>query len=198
MPARNRADDPERSESDEALAAKVKLGDRDALERLVRRYVRPVHAVAASYLTDPAAVDDAVQEVFLRVIRAIGSFDARRPFAPWLYQIARNVARTQRTFVTKSSPEPLPETLGSTLTPPDVTLERAEIRARIDAAIARLPEQRRTAFYLTEVEGFDTSEVARMMGLSRGTVRSHLHHARAGLRAALRDQLERTGGPKDE
>ena len=81
------------AESDEVLAGRVQRGDADALERLVRRYVRAVHAVAASYLAEPEDIEDAAQETFLRAIRGIALYDVKRPFAPWLYQIARNVAR---------------------------------------------------------------------------------------------------------
>lgn len=80
---------------DEGLAGRVQCGDRDALEQLVRRYLRPVHAVASSYLSEPADVEDAAQETFLRALSAIETYEKGRPFAPWLYQIARNVARNR-------------------------------------------------------------------------------------------------------
>ena len=76
-------------------------------------------------------------------------------------------------------------------------MERAEIRTLVRAALARLPEQRRTAFYLADVEGYPTEEIARLMGLSPGTVRSHVHHARRALRATLveaPERIENTGG----
>jgi RNA polymerase sigma-70 factor (ECF subfamily) len=182
---------------DETLVRRVQGGDADALEQLVRRYVRPIHGVAASYLSEPADVEDAAHETFLRALRAIEGYDPDRPFAPWLYQIARNVARNHLAAGARSRTELLSEKLQSALPGPDVVLERSEIRARVDAAIARLPEQRRTAFYLGDVEGYPTGEIARMMGLSPGTVRSHVHHARRALRAALAEspeQAENTGG----
>jgi RNA polymerase sigma-70 factor (ECF subfamily) len=76
---------------------------------------------------------------------------------------------------------------------PDIVLERAEIRRRVDAAIAELPEQRRTAFRLHDVDGYTTNETARLMGLSVGTIRSHVHHARRALRTKLASSFERTG-----
>jgi RNA polymerase sigma-70 factor, ECF subfamily len=182
---------------DEALARRVQRGDAYALEQLVRRYLRPVHAVAASYLPEPADVEDAAQQTFLRALRAIEGYDSDRPFAPWLYQIARNVARNHLAAGARSRTELLSEKLQSALPGPDVVLERSDTRARVDAAMTRLPEQQRTAFYLSDVEGYATSEVARIMGLSTGTVRSHVHHARTALRAALAEsgqQAENTGG----
>jgi RNA polymerase sigma-70 factor, ECF subfamily len=182
---------------DEALVRRVQRGDVGALEQLVRRYVRPIHAVAASYLSEPADVEDAAQETFLRALRAIEGYDSDRPFAPWLYQIARNVARNHLAAGARSRTELLSEKLQSALPGPDVVLERSDTRARVDAAMTRLPEQQRTAFYLSDVEGYATSEVARIMGLSTGTVRSHVHHARTALRTALAEsgqQAENTGG----
>lgn len=176
---------------DEALARRVRRGDRDALERLVRRYLRPIHAVAASYLSEPADIEDAAQETFLRALRGIEAYDPERPFAPWLYQIARNVARNRVAARARWRTEVPSRPLPSRGPGPDVVLERSEIRARVDAALARLPERRRTAFRLSDVEGHPTAEVARLMGLSPGTVRSHVHHARRALRAALGESPER-------
>jgi len=178
---------------DEALAQRVRAGDRQSLEELVRRYVRPVHVVVASFLSEPDDVDDAAQETFLRALRAIDRYDMRRPFAPWIYQIARNVARNQLAALTRRRTEPFslegPE--GSDPTP-DQEAERAEIRARVDERLAYLPEQRRTAFRLVDVEGMAAEEAGRIMGISPGTVRSHVHHARRALREALWEYVDVT------
>jgi RNA polymerase sigma-70 factor (ECF subfamily) len=182
---------------DEALAHWVQGGDERALEQLVRRYLRPVRVIVTSYLAEPADADDAAQETFLRALRAIESYDPERPFAPWLYQIARNVARNHVETHARWLAETPSTALPSRLPGPDVVLERAEFRTLVRAALARLPEQRRTAFYLADVEGYPTEEIGRLMSLSPGTVRSHLHHARRALRAALAERPERienTGG----
>jgi RNA polymerase sigma-70 factor, ECF subfamily len=175
------------AESDEELARSVQQeGDRQALERLIRRYVRPVHAVVAAFLDGPEAVEDAAQETFLRALQAIDRYDPRRPFAPWLYQIARNVARNQRAADGVRRTEPLPAVGTEALGPqPDVAAERSEIRARVETQLLHLPEQRRTAFRLVDVEGMAAEEAGRIMGLAPGTVRSHVHHARRQLREAL-------------
>jgi RNA polymerase sigma factor (sigma-70 family) len=178
------------SDPDETLARRVQSGDRAALEQLVRRYLRPVHAVAASFLTDPDEIEDAAQEAFLRALRAIARYDPDRPFAPWLYQIARNVARNRLATRARWKMEGFPaEGMTSPLPGPDVAAERAEIRARIEAELARLPDQRRTAFRLVDVDGMSNDEAGRVMGLTPGTVRSHVHHARRDLRAALANEL---------
>jgi RNA polymerase sigma-70 factor (ECF subfamily) len=176
---------------DEALARAVQGGDRDALEQLVRRYLRPVHAVAASFQIAPEEVEDVAQETFLRALGAIDRYDPRRPFAPWLYQIARNVARSRFAVRARWRLEPFPSGGMEASDPtPDVAAERSELRARVEAELARLPEQRRTAFRLVDVDAMTTEEAARIMGVAPGTVRSHLHHARMALRKALAEHLE--------
>jgi RNA polymerase sigma-70 factor (ECF subfamily) len=185
-------------ETDETLARRIQAGDKGALELLVRRYVRPVQAVVASFLPEPAQVEDAAQETFLRALRAIDTYDPGRPFAPWLYQIARNVARNQIHAEAVRRTEPLalhePRTGGPS---PEEAAEHAEVRDRVGREVALLPEQRRTAFRLVEVEGMTAAETGRLMGISPGTVRSHVHHARKHLRrtlADLADATEETGG----
>lgn len=179
-----------RSPSDEELARRAKGGDPVALDVLVRRYLRPVHAVTRSLLVEPADVDDAVQDTFRRALDGLAGYRPERPFAPWLYQIARNVARSRRSAAGRRRTEPLPDEGPHEPAPdPAVSAELAEIRRLVETEMRALPEQRRTAFRLHDVEGYDTGEVARFMGLSEGTVRSHVHHARRALRAALAARL---------
>jgi RNA polymerase sigma-70 factor (ECF subfamily) len=177
--------------TDEVLARRVQRGDRAALERLVTRYLRPIHAVAASYLAERADIEDAVQETFLRALDRIATYQPARRFAPWLYQIARNVARDRVASSARRRTEPLLDSDIEDAGPdPESMLERSEIRRRVAAAIADLPEQQRTAFRLHDVEGYTTNEIARIMGLSAGTVRSHVHYARRTLRGTLANVRE--------
>lgn len=181
---------------DRALAARVQAGDRAAFERLVRRYLRPIHAVAASFLSERADVEDVVQETFLRALDRIRTYDSNRPFAPWLYQIARNVARNRIAGRARWKTEPLPdEGLAGGADDPEAELERSEVRRRVDAAVAGLPERQRAVFRLLDVEGVSAAEAAEMLGLTSGTVRSHLSHARSALREELAPWLERTEAP---
>lgn len=180
---------------DQVLAERVRAGDTAAFEELARRYLRPIHAVAASFLREQADVEDAAQETFLRALRAISTYDPARPFAPWLYQIARNVARDRLGQRRRWRAGPAQESLVDPAPDPDSALERREARRLVDAALERLPEQRRTAFRLFDIEGYSAAEVARLMGLTEGTVRSHVHHARRALRAALAPLLGREAEP---
>lgn len=173
--------------ADGVLARRVQQGERAAFEVIARRYLRPVHAVAASYLGERADVEDAAQETFLRALESIDTFDPERPFAPWLYQIARNVARNHLKWRRRHPVEPLNggAMLADEQRSPAAGAERSEIRVLVAAAIETLPEQRRTAFRLADMEGYPATEVARIMGLSSGAVRAHIHHARRDLRARL-------------
>ncbi|MBI4501267.1 MAG: sigma-70 family RNA polymerase sigma factor [Gemmatimonadetes bacterium] len=176
--------------SDAALACRVQRGDRDAFEILARRYLRPVYAVAASFLTNPADREDAVQDAFLRLVDGIQQYDGAQPFAPWLYQIARNAARNRRA---SGSPEMVEyseaDEVADPVPDPALHTERVDARELIDRAIGRLPEQQRTMFRLFEVEGYTAVEIEQLTGVSAVTVRSHVYHARRRLRAALEAKL---------
>jgi RNA polymerase sigma-70 factor (ECF subfamily) len=170
---------------DELLARRVQAGEREAFAELARRYLRPIHAVVGSFLSEPADVEDASQETFLRALEAIAGFDADRPFAPWLYQIARNVARNRLDHRRRWRTEDAGDDLASASANPGVSVERTEIRSLVDGVLARMPDKRRTAFRLFDIEGYTSAETARLMGISEGTVRSHVHHARRTLRSEL-------------
>lgn len=183
---------PEEGPTDEELAKRVQRGDRAAFARLVRRYLRPVHAIASSFLREQADVEDVAQETFLDALDRIETYDSDRPFAPWLYQIARNAARQRIERRSRREVAPVPEEgLAHDSAGPEEELERAEVRRRLRTAVAGLPERQRTVFRLLDVEGFSADEVAGMLGLTAGTIRSHLSRARSALRDVLAPWLQR-------
>lgn len=172
--------------SDEILAKQIQAGDQAAFEELARRYLRPIYAVVSSFLSEEPDVEDAVQETFIKFLDTIDRFDPERTLAPWLYQIARNIARNHNKARLRHSAMPVSELeLAAGEAGPDAALDEHTIRTFLSSAIDALPEQRRTAFRLTDVEGFSVEETATIMGLTPGTVRSHVHHARRILRQAL-------------
>ena len=186
----NQADRVSSSEvSDEALARRVQDGDSDAFEALARRYIKPVYAVVSSFLPGQEDIDDSVQETFLRALENIQSFNPRRPFAPWLYQVARNVARNRWKYLKKRRHEDLSEferlPAKGAGENPGTHAELSELRHDVAAAIDALPERQRTAFRLHDVDGFKATEIAEMLGVSDGTVRANVHHARRELRKRL-------------
>ena len=174
---------------DGELARRVQDGDSEAFEALARKYIRPVYAVVSSFLPGQEDIDDSVQETFLRALEKIQSFNTERPFAPWLYQVARNVSRNRWKYLKKRRHEDLSELERLPAEREDdnpaTHAELSELRQDVAAAIDSLPERQRTAFRLHDVEGFKATEIAEMLGVSDGTVRSNVHHARSVLRKRL-------------
>lgn len=177
---------------DGVLARRAQVGDRAAFELLVRRYLHAVHAVAASFLRERADVEDVAQETFLRALQSIRDFNPARPFAPWLYQIARNVARNRLKWQRRHPSESLAAeetSLADSRPSPATGAERSELRATLERAVEELPDRRRTVFRLVDMEGYTAQETGALMGLTSGAVRAHLHHARRALRARLEPLL---------
>lgn len=178
-------------ESDAQLVAGVRRGQRDAAAALAGRYLRPARAVALSILRDMDGAEDVCQDAFVYAMERID--DCRHPdrFGAWLMQIVRNRCRNRirdsKDDVTTSVDS---HPLTSGLAGPDHEAERAEIRARILAALGQIPEERATVVLLHDLEGWTHREIAERLDIPAGTVRSHLHHARIRLRDLLQDLKE--------
>ena len=164
--------------SDEELITAVAAGDEEALALLYRRYERPLHALLGRY-TGGRDVDDLAQETWLRVVRAAGRFDPARRFSTWLFQIALNLARDWR-----RRPPAVP------VDPVSVAIRPApDARARVDAGLdatrllAALPDAQRAVVILRHFHDLGEDEVAEILDVPRGTVKSRLHHAMAKLLA---------------
>ncbi|HEV7735683.1 MAG TPA: sigma-70 family RNA polymerase sigma factor [Candidatus Binatia bacterium] len=154
--------------SDEALMRRLAEGDAQALEHLCRRWEQPLHRFLYRH-TGGRDVDDLYQETWLRVVRAAGRFDPARRFSTWLFQIALNLCRD---WHRRPPPEPVdPSTV--TLTSP------APSDAGIDARrlLAALPEGQRSAVILRYYHDLGEDEVAAILDVPRGTVKSRLHQA---------------------
>jgi RNA polymerase sigma-70 factor (ECF subfamily) len=184
MRSSNNRDQAELSDSE--LAVRVQGGDSSAFEQLAKKYMRPVYAVVSSFITGQEDIDDSAQETFLRALEKIHSYNPRRPFAPWLYQVARNVARNRLKYLKRREHEKLGDvTEGVARDDPERHAELSELRTRVAAAIESLPERQRRAFRLHDIDGFKATEIAEMLGVTDGTVRANVHHARRELRKLL-------------
>jgi RNA polymerase sigma-70 factor (ECF subfamily) len=184
---------------DSAIVAAVRAGQRDAvLSAILPQYRRKVYSLAWSIVGNPTVADDVAQDVFVKVWRSLPSFDGRATFSTWIYAITRNTAistlRQRRPQVSLQDDVVLAEaetTLAAQA--PDEPEERGAAEAeRLSAAVAELPEKQRqvvTLFYLQE-RSYD--EVAGMLAMPLGTVKTLLHRARGRLEQALGD-----GGPLD-
>lgn len=173
------------AESESGIIERAQAGDQDAFGVLVGRYAPMVRRLTRAVLGHAADADDAAQDAFFSAWQALDRFDRAQRFGPWLARIAVNAARDlvrrRRVRVT----EPLPLDQADTGPRPDRTAERRMQRERLGAALAALPERQRLVVALFEVEGYAHAEIARMLELPEGTVRSDLFHAKRRLRAQL-------------
>ena len=161
--------------------------DRAAFERLMRQHERLVLATAMHLLGNLADAQDASQEVFLRLYRNLGKVSGGGGVQAWLYRVTVNVchdiARRQRA----SAPvEEAAGVAGDTADPRE-DLAARERRRALEMSLRMLPEKERMALVLRDLEGFSTTEVARILGSSEATVRSQVSKARI----KVRDFVER-------
>jgi RNA polymerase sigma factor (sigma-70 family) len=172
------------TDSDEVLMAQVREGDRAAYEALYHRWKEPVFAFLLRRTGARSAAEDAHQEAWLRLYRWRRRYDPTRPFRPWLYAIATNAGRDAY------RPEP-----GLFLLPPAVAApaDPLETRDALVAALHALPPRDRRLLLL-EAEGFTPAEIAGILALNSGAVRTGLHRAHARTAAALA-ALGSPGGP---
>jgi len=178
------------SGDDPALVAQTLAGDRSAFGVLVERYTPQARRVARAVLGDPDDADDAAQDGFLSALVKLAQYDSKRPFGPWLMRIVANAATDRRRRRKVRSAEPLDPSLVGGGPRPDAAAVQSELGDKLRAALAELPERRRTAVVLFDVEGYSHAEIAGILGIPEGTVRSEVFHGRRRLRALLEDWKE--------
>jgi len=170
---------------DAELAARAGAGDREAFGALVERYTPQARRLARSILGNAEDADDAAQDGFLAALKALERYDPSRPFGPWLLRIVANAASDRRRRLKVRSTEPIPADSVTREPGPDQATDRAAFRAALEAALARLPSRQRIAVVLFDVEGYSHREIAQVVNVSEGTVRSDVFHARRALRESL-------------
>ena len=180
--------------TDEAdLIERARAGDAAAGEALARIYLTPLWRFANRYLHNQDDAADAVQETWLRVFRALPTFRRGAPFAPWLWRIAANVCtdiyrRRRRTVPLEDIPEPVSGDLVEEGTIDRLSREQAS--AAVARAVERLPERYRRVVELRYSAGLPVEEIARILGVPPGTVKTHLYRAREHLRRAIAQERE--------
>lgn len=179
-------------ETDEQLLERLRAGERDWLGTLIRRYERELFGYLRRYLGDDDLAEDVFQNTFVQVYLKIQQYEPGRPARPWLYAIATNQAidalrrRGRRvdarvdaatTIDDEGQPRPLFELLPAPGEEPRETAERDEQRQRIRAIVDRLPELLRQVVILAYFQGLKYRDVAEVLGIPVGTVKSRLHAA---------------------
>ena len=183
------------------LVAELKAGSEPAFAMLIAQYSHPVYSLIARNLCDPADAADVTQEVFVKVFRNISGFCGDSSLRTWIYRIALNEASNQRRWWNRHKRQELTidaqhendegetfslaDALQTSDASPFDCAARAQIRERVAAALSDLPEDFRKVVVLREIEGFGYEEIAEILQLNLGTVKSRLTRGRAALRAAL-------------
>ncbi len=174
--------------SDNDLARAAAGGNRRALEILLERHFDYVHAVCRRVTGHSEDALDATQEALISVSRRISSFDGRSLFTTWLYRVATNAALDE-VRRRKRRPTPSDTSFDTGPIPGDATVSSPEsaVNARIDidAALARIPEEFRTAVVLRDLADLDYAEIAEALDIPIGTVRSRIARGRQALAAIL-------------
>src|SRR6187402_2955914 len=188
---------------DEAsLVAQLRAGDQAAFEQVVRAYGGRLLAVARRIVGSEEDARDVVQDAFMNAFKSLDRFEGNAKLSTWLHRIVVNAAlmrlRTRKRKPEQSIETMLPsflddghheERFQSWDEPIDKIMERAETRQLVRAKIDELPEGYRTVLVLRDIEGLDTEETAKMLGLSLNATKIRLHRARQALRTMLAPHL---------
>ena len=186
---------------EDALVTALSQGAEEAYEILIQRYQQPVYSLVCRLMNDPADAPDIVQEVFLKVFRSIGAFRGNSSLKTWIYRIAVNEAynhrrwfcRHRRQDVGFGSDEGTQHYAGMT-DPGRSPFEQAadhETRALVEQALEKLNPKFRAAVVLRDIEDLSYEDIAAVLEVSIGTVKSRIMRGREALRKILEGRLER-------
>ncbi|MDR7522345.1 MAG: sigma-70 family RNA polymerase sigma factor [Armatimonadota bacterium] len=177
---------------DHALLARACAGDLDAFETLVRAHQDRIYTLAYRITGNREDAVDAAQDAFVRAYQALPRFREDAAFGTWLYRIATNAALD---LVRRRPPVPPVEVPANHPVPdsPEAAAHRREIGRRVQAALAHLPPEFRATVVLRDLQGLSYRDVARILQVPIGTVRSRLARGREALRAQLSDLVATEG-----
>jgi RNA polymerase sigma-70 factor (ECF subfamily) len=179
--------------SDLELVERAKGADASAYQELVERYYRKIYNLALRLVRQPEDAEDVLQETFVAAYKALPKFKGDSAFGTWLYRIATNfglmkLRGKKPVFVSlddhKDDDLPPLELVDFSANPMKDVLDD-EVRAKMEEAISKLPDDMRTVFLLRDVEGLSNSEVAEILDLTVAAVKSRLHRTRLQLRQEL-------------
>ena len=184
--------------------ARAKQGREDAFRELVRRYERPVFSLLYRMVRNRALAEDLAQETFIKVLNGVRTYRPEYKFSSWIFKIANNAAidclrrRELDTLSLDRAPDAMtPDEVGAT-TPqvsarsetPLQEVEARELGSAIERAIGRLRPEYRACIVLRHVEGHSYEEIADMLNLPLGTVKTYIHRGRNELRTYLEGARE--------
>jgi RNA polymerase sigma-70 factor (ECF subfamily) len=185
--------------TDQEIVVLARAGEEAAYRELIRRYERPLFSLLYRMVRDRELAEDLAQETFIKALNAIESYRPEYKFSSWIFKIANNAAidhlrrRELDTLSLEGSPHAeTPEAVEATAlqigdrqeSPLDV-VEARELGGQIEQAIAQLRPEYRSCILLRHVEGRAYEEIAEILSLPLGTVKTYIHRARNELRQAL-------------
>jgi len=185
-----------------SLVADLKAGSEEAFAQLIAQYHQPIFSLIARSLNDPADAPDITQEVFIKVFRSIRSFNGDASLRTWLYRIALHEASNQRRWWSRHKKQEiaidassetedtgesfsLASTLADSGDSPFDQAAQNELRIRVESALREPPDVYRSVVVLREIEAFSYEEIAEILDVNIGTVKSRLTRGRSALRALL-------------
>ncbi len=179
--------------TDEELVARSIGGDADSFNQLILRWERPIYALAYRTIGREDEARDVCQETFLRAFRALPRFRGQAKFSSWLYRIALNLCRDwmrrERRAPTVQAPADVDLMDLAVAAEPSETIEdlvaRHDLTRLVEQAMARLPEDQRTAIVLKEYHGLTFQEIAELLGCPLSTVKTRLYQGLTVLRREL-------------
>lgn len=185
--------------SDQDLVSRAQKGSEKAYRELLGRYQRPVFSVIYRMIRDRERAEDLSQETFVRVFNNIDRYDPSYKFSSWIFKIATNltidsIRRKEldtvsidgsRNAVTPDQIAATSITIASTDENPEELLEARQLGEEIEEAIGKLRPEYRAAILLRHVEGREYQEIAEILSLPLGTVKTYIHRGRNELRESL-------------
>lgn len=177
--------------TDEQLLAAYREGDKPSFAALVERYQRELYHFLVRFLGNRAAAEDVFQETFLQVHQSAEAFDLQRRFKPWLFTIAANKARDLIRSQARRPTNPLQASISggddeggefidlmkASIELPDEPLARQETQHKVQQVVASMPEHLREILILSYFQTFPYRQIADILGIPLGTVKSRLHAA---------------------
>ena len=197
-------------EQEAAIVAELKAGSEEAYAWLIGEFHQPIYGLVYHILTDPADAADTTQEVFLKVFRGMRHFHGESSLKTWIYRIAIHEASNRRRWwfrhkAQETSIEPLDndgyqgsglaakETLVDDRESPFDHAAHEEVRARVEEELRKVPEPYRSTLILRDLEEMSYEEIAEVMDVSLGTVKSRLTRGREALKRRLTGYIREVG-----
>ncbi len=186
-------------DKESALINAAQRGDQRALDQLLRQHQARIHAICRRLAGNDADALDATQEALIAIVKGLPRFDGRAKFSTWAYRVATNACLDELRRRGRRPDPGLPEYESAAMAPIGSTTPRdpgdtVSARIDVDRGLALIPEEFRTAVVLRDVAGLDYAEIAAVLDIAPGTVRSRIARGRS----RLADAIAGNQNPTDE